>query len=81
MMYDKMKNPDVPMMDIIVRQTLLGGTYPLFTETPDDYKIPKYEEKARMTELFFRYVDENIDSNYEISWSEWLRAQAQESAA
>ena len=81
MMYDKMKNPDVPMMDIIVRQTLLGGTYPLYTKTSDNYKVPKYEEKARMTELFFRYVDENIDSNYAISWSEWLRTQALEDAA
>ena len=80
MMYDKMKNPDVPMMDIIVRQTLLGGTYPLYTEASDSYKRPVNEEKARMTELFFRYVDENIDSNYAISWSEWLRTQALEDA-
>ncbi len=74
-MYDKMKNPDVPMEDIVVRQTLLGGTYPLYTGDGDSYKASAYREKARMTRLFFRYVDENLAENYAVPWSEWLRLQ------
>ncbi len=75
LIYDKMKNPGVPMEDFIVRQTLMGGTYPLYTEDSDSYKAPAYREKARMIRLFFRYVDENIETNYRVPWSEWLRQQ------
>ncbi len=72
-MYDKMRNPEVPMEDIVIRQTLMGGTYPFYLGDPDSYKAPYYAEKARMTRLFFRYVDENISSGYAVPWSEWLR--------
>lgn len=71
-LYDKMKNPNVPAIDVIVRQTKLGGSYPLYTENSDNYKAPYYEEKARLVLLFCQYVEENYMSNYEVSWSEWL---------
>ncbi|MBR1709763.1 MAG: dual specificity protein phosphatase family protein, partial [Clostridia bacterium] len=67
MVYDMMKNPQLAMEDIVVRQTMLGGSYPLYTE--DNYKAPYYAEKARMTPLFYEYVHA---VNYEVSWSEWL---------
>ena len=72
--YDMMRNPNVPMEDIAVRQTLLGATYPLYTEDSDDYKSPLYAEKAAMTPLFYAYVQENSASNYEVPWSQWLEA-------
>lgn len=51
---------------------MLGGVYSLYTCPSDGYKVPLYEEKARMTRLFYEYVNQNKDSNYEVSWSQWL---------
>ena len=72
MIYDMMMNPDVPMQDIAVRQAMLGSSYALYTENSDSYKVPLYEEKARMTPLFYEYVQQNHKNNYNIPWSVWL---------
>ena len=80
MAYDMMKNPQVPMVDIVVRQTMLGGSYPLYTEKSDNYKAPHYEIKAKMTPLFYEYVQEQHELNYEMSWSEWLKLKNGESS-
>ena len=58
MLYDMMRNPDVPMMDIVVRQAMTGSGYALYTEDSDSYKVPLYEEKAGMTPLFYEYVQQ-----------------------
>ena len=82
MIYDMMMNPDVPMQDIAVRQVMLGSGYALYTEDSDSYKVPLYEEKARMTPLFYEYVQQNHENNYDVPWSVWLEEQeAQISAA
>ena len=80
-MYDKMKNPDVPIKEIAIRQAMLGASYMLYTENSDSWKAPLYEEKARMTYLFEDYVNENKDTNYALPWSEWLEGQELEAAA
>ena len=72
MVYDMMKNPQVPMEDIVVRQTMLGGSYPLYTGDPDYYKAPLYAMKAKMTPLFYEYVQQQHGVDYEVSWSQWL---------
>lgn len=74
-LYNMMMNPDVPMEDIVVRQTLLGGSYPLYTGDAGSYKAPHYEEKARMTPMFYAYVQDQHESNYETPWSTWLEEQ------
>ena len=79
--YDKMKNPQVSMMDVVVRQTKLGGSYPLYTEDSDNYKVPYYAEKAKMIPLFCQYVEENYESDYEVKWSEWLATYEENEAA
>ena len=82
MLYDMMMNPDVPMLDIAVRQAMTGSGYALYTEESDSYKVPLYEEKVRMTPLFYEYVQQNRESNYDVPWSVWLEEQeAQLSAA
>ena len=75
MLYDMMMNPDVPMLDIAVRQAMLGSGYALYTEDSDSYKVPLYEEKARMTPLFYEYVQQNHENNYDVPWSVWLAEQ------
>ncbi len=75
MIYDMMMNPDVPMQDIAVRQAMTGSGYVLYTEDSDSYKVPLYEEKVRMTPLFYEYVQQNRESNYDVPWSVWLEEQ------
>ena len=72
MIYDMMQNPDVSMEDIVIRQTMMGAGYPLYTEDSDSYKVPLYEEKAKMTKLIYEYIQENHKTNYEVPWSQWL---------
>ena len=72
-LYDMMMNPGVPMYDIVVRQTKLGASYVLYTEDSDNYKVPLYAEKAKMTPLFYEYVQQQHGSNYEVPWSVWLK--------
>ena len=81
MIYDMMMNPDVPMQDITVRQAMLGSGYALYTEDSDSYKVPLYAEKARMTPLFYEYVQQNRESNYDVPWSVWLEKQEAELSA
>ena len=75
MIYDMMMNPDVPMKDIAVRQTMLGGSYPLSTQKAGRYLAPLNAEKARMTPLFYEYVQQQHSRNYEVPWSVWLETQ------
>jgi hypothetical protein len=82
MLYDKMMNPDVPMQDIAVRQAMLGSNYALYMEDSKSFKAPLYEEKARMTPLFYEYVQQCHEDNFEAPWSAWLKErEAQPSAA
>ena len=78
MLYDKMKNPGLPMEDIVVRQTLTGSEYPLYSpRSTETFHGRLNVEKLRMMPLLFRYVDENHESGYAVSWSDWLAAQTE----
>ena len=72
-LYDKMRNPDIPITDIAVRQAKLGAGYPLYVGDSDGWEAPLYAEKARMTPLLGRYVEENWRSGFQVSWSDWLK--------
>ena len=67
----------VPMKDIVIRQTMAGSSYPLYTEKSNSYKVPLYEEKARMLPLIYEYVQENRKTNYKVLWSLWLKKKKQ----
>ena len=77
MLYDMMRNPGVPMQDIVVRQTMAGGSYPFHTENSGSYRVPLYEEKARMTPLLYEYIQKNHKKNYKVPWSLWLKKKKQ----
>lgn len=72
MIYDKMKNPHVDDKDILYRHAKTGSNYPLYLGDGDSYKDPLYKEKAEMAPLIFDYIEQNHESNYEVSWSQWL---------
>ena len=73
-LYDMMKNPDVPLEDIVLRHAMTGSNYFFYTGEPgsDSYKVPLYEEINRNIRLAYEYIQSNRDSNYAVSWSEWL---------
>ena len=75
-MYDILKNPAVPLQDILYRQCLLGGSYVAHVEPEDStyWKVPYYAEKAKHIALFYRYVQENEGAGFAVSWSAWLLA-------
>ena len=70
MLYDKMKNPQVPDRDIMYRHAMMGASYPIYTGSGSN--APMYTEKAELTPLLYRYVEENYEDGYAVSWSEWL---------
>lgn len=75
-MYDILKNPDVPLKDILYRQYLIGGNYVAYTVNPDksnSWKDIYYNQKAIMIEKFYQYAQQNHYNNYQTSWSEWLK--------
>lgn len=75
-MYDILKNPAVPLQDILYRQCLLGGSYVAHVEPEGStyWKVPYYVEKAKHIALFYRYVQENESAGFAVSWSDWLVA-------
>ena len=77
MIYDMMRNPGVPMKDIVIRQAMTGSSYPLYTGKSGSYRAPLYEEKARMLPLIYEYVQKNRKTNYKVPWSLWLNKKKQ----
>lgn len=71
--YDMMKNPDVSMRDIVIRQAKAGGNYLLYTEKSDHYKSPLFDDIAEKVQLLYMYIQENRKSNYKVKWREWLK--------
>ncbi|MBQ7496174.1 MAG: hypothetical protein IJT75_10595 [Bacteroidaceae bacterium] len=74
--YDMMRNPGLPLKDIICRQCLLGGNYLLYDgsapgENPVNAKL--CAEKAQMIPLFYQYIQENHATNYKTKWGQWKR--------
>lgn len=75
-LYDMMKNPGLPLKDIVSRQYLLGGadiSYTIANPKPGQWKAPYYEEKARMLPQFYAYVQANHADGFRTSWSQWLK--------
>ena len=73
--YDMMQNPDLPMLDLVVRHTMMGGGYPLrVMKDENNYQKACYDEKNLKMPLLYEYIRENRSTNYEVSWSQWLRS-------
>jgi len=74
---DIMRNPNLPLADILQRQHMIGGSYVAYTiKNPqkNDWKAYCYNDKAKMITLFYKYVQANHANNYKKSWSKWLAA-------
>lgn len=77
-MTDMMRNPGVPLGDILCREHEIGGfyygAYPIEAGSDADWKTPYYEEKVRMMAHFYQYVQACHADGYRTSWSSWLKA-------
>lgn len=74
--YDMLRNPDVPLKDILYRQVKLGGGnlyYNGDAEGEIAWRIPLYQESSTLIPLLYDYVQDNKTNGYQTSWSEWKK--------
>lgn len=74
-MYDMMRNPEVPLKDILYRQHMIGGNYVGYRPKAGEggWKAPYYNEKADNIAVFYKYVQANHKNGYKVLWSQWLK--------
>jgi len=72
-LFDMMRNPHVPLNDIICRQCLIGGScvYHTCIENDEAWRVPLYEEINNLMPVLKMYVDENWETNYQVRWNIW----------
>ncbi len=69
-MYDILKNPELPLEEICRRQYLLGGTNLLLEVEGDKNTI----DRAKKIRLFYDWVQGTRSEQIGLQWSEWLAA-------
>lgn len=71
---DMLRNPDVPLKDILHRVCLIGGTslYDDGTGHPE-WRVDLFRETSRMVPLLYQYVQENKANGYSVKWSDWKK--------
>ncbi|MBQ8989581.1 MAG: hypothetical protein IJ067_07805 [Prevotella sp.] len=73
-LYDMLRNPDVPLKDIIYRQTLIGGTSMLNDGTGQaEWRQDLFKEISVMIPVIYAYVQENVKNGYSVPWSTWKK--------
>ena len=72
-MYDIMKNPDVPLNEICKRQYLLGGSNLLLEPEGDDWYSKMNRDRAKKIRLFHEFVQGTRAEQIGLQWSEWLK--------
>ncbi|MCR5070127.1 MAG: hypothetical protein K6A78_10115 [Prevotella sp.] len=74
--FDMLRNPDLPMKDILYRQTQLGGTslyYQGQRKGEQKWRVSLFAETSYLVPLLYAYVQDNKQNGYSVSWSEWKR--------
>ena len=71
-MYDIMKNPDVPLEEICKRQYLLGGSNLLLEPQGNDWYSKTARDRAKKIRLFYDWVQGTNSEQIGLQWSEWL---------
>ena len=74
--YDMLKNPDVPLKDILYRQTELGGTSLYYKgDRPNEqaWRVELFTETSWMVPLLYDYVQDNKENGYSVSWTDWKK--------
>ena len=71
-MYDIMKNPDLPLEEICERQYLLGGSNLLLEPEGKDWYSKMASDRAKKIRLFYDFVQGTRAEQIGLQWSEWL---------
>ena len=74
--FDMLRNPDVPLKDILYRQTELGGTslyYQGTRPTEQPWRVDLFTETSWLVPLLYDYVQDNKGNGYTISWTDWKK--------
>ncbi|MBR0261214.1 MAG: protein tyrosine phosphatase [Selenomonadaceae bacterium] len=72
-MYDIMKNPDLPLEEICKRQYLLGGSNILAEPEGKDWNSKMARDRAKKIRLFYEFVQGTRAEQIGLQWSEWLK--------
>ena len=70
--YDILTYPELSLEEIVQRQYLLGGSNLLLVDNSENWYSKKNRERAEKLRQFYQYVKEQRDSNFSISWNDWL---------
>ena len=70
--YDILTYPELSLEEIVQRQYLLGGSNLLKVDDSENWYSVKNRERAEKLRQFYQYVQEQRDSNFAISWNDWL---------
>lgn len=74
-MYDIIRNPDVPVEDIIKRQYLIGGIN-LTALKKSEKKNEMINHRLEIIKDFSRYIKEKNAGKTALGWSEWVEKEA-----
>ena len=72
-MYDIMKNPNLPLEEICKRHYLLGGSNLLLEPEGDDWYSKMARDRAKKIRLFYEFVQGTRAEQIGLQWSEWLK--------
>jgi len=75
-LYDILRNPQLSLDNIVLRQQLLGGTDLLFEPGGMDWLAVENRRRAEFLRLFYRYVQEEQMQGFPLDWSDWLAQQS-----
>lgn len=71
--YDILTYPDLMLEEIVQRHVALGGTNLLAYDDGDNWYAEANRERAINLRKFYQYVQEQRQSKFSISWSNWIQ--------
>ena len=74
--YDILTYPDLTLEEIVKRQVVLGGSDLLAESNSTDWYSEAHRERAINLRRFYQYVQEQRESKFSTSWTDWLRMQS-----
>lgn len=72
-MYDIMKNPDLPLTEICKRQYLLGGSNLLLEPEGDDWYSKMARDRTKKIRLFYEFIQGTRAEQIGLQWSEYVQ--------
>ena len=71
--YDILNYPDLTLEEIVKRQVMLGGSNLLAENNGVDWYAKAHRERAINLQKFYQYVQEQRETKFSTTWSDWLK--------